>query len=161
MHIGPIQPILPSTYGNRQTVRELTQRLARLGISLDHYSIMVTDCWDSPPKGFKFVCFTKQLSNELCKKLDNSAPRIARDAIASQLSQSGASWREVSTTDSLHILWLQGKPNEKYTNPMVNSYFNVHLDTVAICKAVDESGQCELDYPQVPKHIWRDLWHKK
>ena len=161
MATQPLDIILPSTYGNRQTVIELKLRMELLGIPLDPYLIVVTDCWDGTPKGFKFVCLTQKLTNELCNKLDHAAPGIAKDAHLSQMSQGGTSWREISGWDSLHIIWLQGKPNDKYSNPAVNSYFNIHLDTVSICREIDSSGRCELDYPQVPKHIWRDLWHKK
>jgi hypothetical protein len=158
---GTTGKIQPPTYADSPTVKELKRRIERLGIPLDRYLIVVTDCWDGSPKGFKFVCANQTMAWELYKKLDSAAPRIAQDAICSQLTQDGKSWREVSQTDSLHIIWLQGRPNDHYANPKVNSYYNIHLDTVSICKQVEASGRCELDYPKVPQHIWRDLWHGK
>ncbi len=151
---------LPPDYRNRQTVIEITLRLKTLGVPLDQYLITVTDFWDGNPKGFKFVCLSEKMNRQLCEVLDRAAPRIVKDAILSQLSQDGASWREVNREDSLHILWLTGTPNDTYTNPLVRSYFNVHLDSVSICRRADEAGRCQLHYPTVPRHIWKDLWHK-
>ncbi len=164
-------------YSKTQTVIELTRRIKGLGIDLDRYFINITDYWDGPPKGFKFVCLDNRLTQDLCSQLDRSS-RIAKDALPSQMGQDGASWREISNSDSLHIIWLQGSPSDssapprsargpkpvsmvqRKDHPIVTSYFNIHLDTVSICRTANEGGTCELDWINVPAHIWRDLWHK-
>lgn len=146
-------------YSKSQPVVELSNRLKMLGVDLAGYLFDVTDFWNCSPKGFKFVCIDDKRTRELCKLFDLAYPKLVKDSFLSSMFQDGVSWREVSRQDSLHVIWLQGKPNESFNNPVVASYFNIHLDTVAICRANDKQ-RCELDWFNVPKHIWKDLWHK-
>jgi len=110
--------------------------------------------WNSTPAGFKFaVKDLRALNLDLAINVS-----FAADTSLGQRFQTGASWREVGRSDSLHLV-LYGNGYEDTLKTRLD-YANVHLDSVSPV-AGSSSGKCIYNGANVVQHVLTDLWHTR
>jgi hypothetical protein len=83
--------------------------------------------------------------------------KFAADTDLGHVFQDGYSFREVSSSDSLHAIIIFGLPDQSMKQKVL--YCNVHLDTIGVCKSKSKKdGACSYDYEKLPAHVLKDLW---
>lgn len=144
----------------KQEVKEIKDLfLARTGILLEKYIDDYANSWPQTPKGFRFIASDEKTRNfELTLIASN---KIAYDIWFKNLRKT-REYREVSKKDSLHIILRPGNPYEPWNKARVRYHWEVHLDTVAVCREAVRSrygmvcGQIDLYYGA--KHLSKDYF---
>lgn len=124
----------------KTTVDAHLYRLKTRGVDLEKYIEKqinnggILAAWAETPSGFKFAC--KDIKSFMMELIMNA--NFAVDTGIGQRFQKGASFREVSKSDSLHILvFKNGYCNELKTRL---DYVNVHLDSVSPVRGRDKKN---------------------
>lgn len=144
----------------KTTVDAHLYRLKTRGVDLDKYIEKqinnggILAAWAETPSGFKFAC--KDIKSFMMELIMNA--NFAVDTGIGQRFQKGASFREVSKSDSLHILvFKNGYCNELKTRL---DYVNVHLDSVSPVRGRDsKTRSIEYEPGEVVQHALTDLLH--
>jgi hypothetical protein len=142
-------------FGQHRVVLEIKNRtLSRSKINLNRFIRQVLPPWTDTPRGFKFTITKEGCQDLYFRLLTNDL--FAKDTKLGQVFQNGASFREVSKSDSLHFVLMFGKPQEGATQDAY--YCNVHIDSVGICPEKNIfTAECRYDYDKLLKHIDKDL----
>jgi hypothetical protein len=134
-------------FDNERTVLSIKNRIKGLGINLDQYIGEITNKWDSTPMGFNFTCKTPSTYMDLMKAVTLNLHFGADNMIGGSQHQ-GASFREVGSPDSLHIILSSRVP------------CTIHLDSVSVAKSRNpQTGQVDYDQGKVLQHLVTDLKH--
>lgn len=130
--------------------------LARTGINLEKYIDAEANSWREIPKGFRFIADTKKTRDFEIVLLAN--PKIAFWPWFK--SQRKREYREVSTGDSLHIILRAGNPYEPWKKKAVPWHWEVHLDTISVCRysvKTTYGRRCgDVDPYHAVKHLLKD-----
>jgi hypothetical protein len=148
-----------ASFENDKTVLLIKQRMRQGGIDLDKYIGQITNSWDSVPRGFGFTCKNSAAYNALMQGLVQSRS-FGYDSMIGGSQHHGASFREASQPDSLHII-LSTRPDPSLSKPgdRLRATCSVHLDSVSVVTAIDENGMVIYDQGKVLQHIATDLLH--
>lgn len=145
-------------YDRAPTVVSIKNRMKRLGVDLDRYIGQVTNKWDEAPRGFGFTCKDRAAYTSLmCALVQNG--HFGADNMKGGSQHHGASFREVSQSDSLHII-LSTRPDPNMSKPSdpVRATCSVHLDTVSVVLGRDpKNRQVIYDPGKVLQHLASDL----
>lgn len=146
-------------FDNDRTVVLIKNRMKRLGIDMDCYIGQITNKWNDTPSGFGFTCKDKAAYTALMDALVQN-PNIASDSMKGGSEHKGASFREASQPDSLHII-LSTRPDPDMSKPSdrVRATCSIHLDTVSVVKGRDSNGLAIYDLGKVLQHRATDLKH--
>jgi hypothetical protein len=134
------------------TVKGIKQRMMTRGVDLDLYIGRVTNSWDSTPHGFGFTCKDQQRYEELMAALVNSM-HFGTDTGIGASQHKGASFREISTSDSAHIV-LSRRPDAKS-----GATCSIHVDSVSPVAGRDEYRKVIYDCGKALQHVFTDLLH--
>ena len=139
-------------YDDDKTVVSIKRRMRNRGIDLDQYIGRITNKWDSTPAGFKFTCKNNACYKSLMKAMVLNVNFGCDNMIGSSQHQ-GSSFREVSNTDSLHIIISTRSDKEGAT-------CSIHLDSVSVVTGRDSKTRQVIYNPgKVLQHIATDLLH--
>ena len=139
-------------YDNDRTVVSIKNRMKRLGVDLDRYIGRIAKKWDSTPKGFGFTCKDKAAYSALMTALIQN-PYFGSDNMIGSSRHYGASFREVSQPDSLHIILSTRVDWDGAT-------CGIHLDSVSVVTGMDSTtGRVIYDPGKVLQHLATDLLH--
>ncbi len=128
-----------------QTVILIKNRMKGLGINLDQYIGQITDQKDNTPMGFDFTCKNPQAYADLMKAMASNI-NFGADSMIGGSQHQGASFREVGSPASLHIILCSKRP------------CTIHLDSVSVARSRNsETGQVEYDQGKVLQHLATDL----
>lgn len=134
-------------FDNSRTVISIKNRMKGLGINLDQYIGQVTNQWDGTPMGFDFTCKNTPTYTDLMKALVSNTNFGADNMIGGSQHQ-GASFREVGSPASLHIILSNKRP------------CTIHLDSVSVARSRNsDTGQVDYDQGLVLQHLATDLLH--
>jgi hypothetical protein len=149
-----------ASFDNDPTVLSIKERMKQLGIDLGKYIGQITNKWDSTPKGFGFTCRDREAYNALMTALVLSS-KFGSDSMLGSSQHHGASFREVNTSDSLHIV-ISTRPDPSSAMPpgAVRPTCSIHLDSVSVVTGIDpKTGQVIYDPGKVLQHLATDLAH--
>jgi hypothetical protein len=147
-------------FDNAHTVVLIKNRMKRQGIDLDRYIGRITSRWDTTPCGFGFTCKDRATYMALMQGLIDN-PNFGSDSMIGGSQHKGASFREVSQPDSLHII-LSSRPDPSMSKPSdpVRATCSVHLDSVSVVAGRDpKTRQVIYDPGKVLQHLATDLKH--
>src|SRR3990172_5617284 len=137
------------------TVENIKYRMKTLGIDMDAYIGSITDHWDSTPQGFKFTCKDRK---GLMMALIQNAQFAADTSLGGKMHQ-GVSWREVSKSNSLHIIVRKGHATKGQSAVDTGT---IHLDSVSVVAGRNpQTRGCLYDYGAVLQHVATDLKHAR
>jgi hypothetical protein len=144
-------------FDNDRTVVMIKGRMKRLGLDLDRYIGQITNTWSQIPPGFAFTCKDRTAYLALMQALVQNV-NFGSDSLLGGSQHHGASFREVSQPDSLHIV-LSTRPDANSKLP-VRPTCSVHLDSVSPVAGRDPiTRQIVYDHGKVLQHIATDLKH--
>jgi hypothetical protein len=136
----------------------IKNRMKQRGVDLDRYIGQVINPWDSTPPGFGFTCRDRAAYLALMQALVQS-PNFGSDSMIGGSQHYGASFREVSQPDSLHII-LSSRPDPTLSKPSdpVRATCSIHLDSVSPVAGRDPATkQIIYDTGKVLQHLATDL----
>ena len=144
-------------FDNDRTVVLIKGRMKRLGLDLDRYIGQITNTWPQIPPGFAFTCKDRTAYLALMQALVDNV-KFGPDSMIGGSQHHGASFREDSQPDSLHIV-LSTRPDPKSKLP-VRPTCSVHLDSVSPVAGIDpRTRQIIYDQGKLLQHIATDLAH--
>jgi hypothetical protein len=144
-------------------VDRLKQRAKCRGLDLDRHIQKeaaeggIIAHWNSTPHGFKFLC---KNFDELNLALALLKSVFAPDSALGQRFQTGASWREVSQPDGLHVIVFKNRYVDELRTKIC--YANVHLDSISPVAGADPStGRIRYEPGETIAHAMKDLKHSR
>lgn len=147
-------------FDNVRTVISIKNRMKKLGVDLDRYIGQITNKWDTTPRGFGFTCKDKNAYTALMGALIQNL-HFGSDNMIGGSQHHGASFREVSEPDSLHII-LSTRPDPSMSKPSdrLRATCSIHLDSVSVITGRDPTTkQVIYDPGKVLQHLATDLLH--
>ena len=122
-----------------------------LGLPLDPFIGTITREWSTTPQGFGFVCRDfKGLTEALIMNI-----HFGFDTAIGASLHNGASYREVNTVDSLHII-MNRRPDAAHGGETCS----IHLDSVSPVAGRNENSRLLIyDYGKVLQHLATDAAH--
>jgi hypothetical protein len=145
-------------FDSDRTVVSIKNRMKALGIDLDRYIGVVTNKWDDTPGGFGFTCKDKASYSALMFALVQNL-NFGSDSMLGGSKHLGASFREVNSANSLHII-LSSRPDPSMSKPSdpVRATCSIHLDSVSPVAGRDpKTGLIIYDTGKVLQHLATDL----
>lgn len=149
-----------SNFENELEVKNVKQRIASLGISLEPFIKKITHVYKRPkPIGFRFVCdmpdslFLELKSNHNFG-IDNPPNQVLPANWVGHIAGSqsrGISIREISDSDSLHL-----NISKKLSGPTMDNC-EIHLDTISISHGLADDGTVIYNMENLPQHLVTDL----
>jgi hypothetical protein len=156
-------------FDDKRSVSFIKSRMKGLGIDLDQYITKVvgvtkvsgiTNVFDDPQVGFGFKPNDLNAYTALMLAITNSYPRFLRDNMVGGSQHHGASFRENSQPDSLHIILSRSPDPSMCRMCQVRPTCSIHLDFVSPVAGWDaNTGRIKYDLGKLLQHLATDLKH--